>query len=107
MLYGIKCGIVGKRHIYKMSVAEMRILKWINENTWTYRIWNEEMRLKIEVTLLMKRWVRDAWDGFCKEVINATIRKSNSIQVEGIKKGRVRLKITLVEVGKKWCQLRN
>ena len=38
MLYGIKCGIVGKRHIYKMSVAKMRILKWINENTWTYRI---------------------------------------------------------------------
>lgn len=55
----------------------------------------------------MKRWVRDAWDGFCNEVIKATIRKRNLIQVERIKKGRVRLKITLVAVRKKWRQLRN
>ena len=32
MLYVIKCWAVKKQHIYKMSVAKMRMLKWINRN---------------------------------------------------------------------------
>lgn len=33
----------------KMSVAKMRILRFINENTWKDRIRNEEIHLKIGV----------------------------------------------------------
>ncbi len=36
-------------------------------------------------------------------VINAPVRKNDLIQVEGIKKGRKNLKMTLVRVVKKTC----
>jgi hypothetical protein len=31
MLYGTKCWAVKKQHIHKLSAAEMRKLRWINE----------------------------------------------------------------------------
>ena len=33
MLYGTECWIVKKQHIHKISVIEMRILRWISGNT--------------------------------------------------------------------------
>uniref|UniRef100_A0A2N9FWI1 FPL domain-containing protein n=1 Tax=Fagus sylvatica TaxID=28930 RepID=A0A2N9FWI1_FAGSY len=39
----------GKQHIYKMSVAEMRMLRWITRNTRNDRIRNEKIRLKMGV----------------------------------------------------------
>ena len=33
MLYGTECWVVKKQHIHKMSVAEIRLLRWINECT--------------------------------------------------------------------------
>ena len=41
------CWIVKKQHIHKISVAEMRMLRWINRNTQNNRIHNEEILLKI------------------------------------------------------------
>jgi len=32
MLYITKCWAVKNQHIYKISVAEMRMLRWISEN---------------------------------------------------------------------------
>ena len=49
MLYGTKFWVVKKQHIHKMNVIEMRIPRWISENTQKYIIWNEEIRLKIGV----------------------------------------------------------
>ena len=49
MLYGTKCWVVKKQHIYKMSVVEMRRLRWISGNTPKDRIQNEELHLKIGV----------------------------------------------------------
>ena len=40
---------VKKQHILKMSVAEMRMLRWISGNTRNDRIRNEEIFLKIGV----------------------------------------------------------
>jgi len=31
MVYGTECWAVKKQHIHNMSVAKMRILRWINE----------------------------------------------------------------------------
>ena len=33
MLYGIESSVVKKQHIYKRSVTEMKMLRWINKNT--------------------------------------------------------------------------
>ena len=33
MLYGTKYQAIKKKHIHKMSVVKMRILRWINGNT--------------------------------------------------------------------------
>ena len=50
---------VVKKHIHKMSAAEMRMLRWIGGNTRKDRIWNKEIHLKIGWPLLMKRF---SWD---------------------------------------------
>ena len=33
MLYGAECWAIKKQHIHKMSIAEMKILRWISGNT--------------------------------------------------------------------------
>ena len=42
-------GLLRSNIFIKMSVVEMRILRFINENTWKGRIRNEEIRLKIGI----------------------------------------------------------
>ena len=44
-----------KQHIYKMSVAKMRMLRWISENAHKNRIQNEEIYLKVGVTPINKK----------------------------------------------------
>ena len=45
-----------------MNVSKMRIVKWISWNISKDKIQNEEIHLKIKVTLLMKRWKEVNWD---------------------------------------------
>ena len=52
---GTECWVVRKQHIHKLSQAEMRILRWVSENTRKARILNEEYHLKIGVALLVKK----------------------------------------------------
>ena len=37
-LYGTECWSVNKQHIHKMSVAKVRMLRWISGNTWKDRV---------------------------------------------------------------------
>ena len=46
MLYGRECR-TKKQHIHKMSLAKMRLLRWISGNRQKDMIWIEEIRLKI------------------------------------------------------------
>lgn len=32
MIYGIECWTLKKKHIHEMSIAEMRMLRWISGN---------------------------------------------------------------------------
>jgi hypothetical protein len=52
MLYGTEYWAVKKKHIHKISVAEIRMLRWISGSTKKDVIQNEEIRLKIGVTLI-------------------------------------------------------
>ena len=65
---------------------------------------NGEIRLKIRVVPIDEKMRENRLKWFSHvqmRVINALLRKNEFIQVERIKKGRGRLKITLVETVKK------
>ena len=65
---------------------------------------NGEIRLKIRVVPIDEKMRENHLRWFSHvqmRVINALLRKNEFIQVERIKKGRGRLKITLVETVKK------
>ena len=87
----------------------MQMLRWMSENIRKNRIQNKEIHLKIRVTPIDEK-MREShlrWFGHVqRRAINAPIRKSELIPVEGTKRGRGRPKIILVEVKKKrTCQL--
>lgn len=47
MFNGTKYWVIKNKHIHKMIVTEMIMLRLISENTWKYRIKNEEIHLRI------------------------------------------------------------
>ena len=58
MLYGIKCWAIKKQNIHKMSLAKMRMLRWISINTRS-----EEICLKIRVAPIDEKIKkRHSWD---------------------------------------------
>ena len=60
-----KCWAIMKWHICKMSIVEMRMLRWISGNTWKDRIQNEEIHLKIGVVPIDEKMREDClrWFG--------------------------------------------
>jgi hypothetical protein len=50
MFFGIECWVVKKQLIHRMSVIEMRMLRWISGNRRKNIIRNKEICLKIGVT---------------------------------------------------------
>ena len=49
MLYDTECWLVKTRHTHRMKVAEMRMLRWICDNTIKDKIRNEVIRQKLDV----------------------------------------------------------
>ena len=67
----------------------MRMLRWLSGNTRKYRIQNEKTSFKIAVTLIDEKMKEShlRWFGHVqRRAINALVRKSELIQVEGTKK---------------------
>ena len=62
MLYDTKCQAAKKKHIHKMGVIEMRMLKWISGNTMKDMIQNKEIHLKIGVASIDEK-MSVLWDG--------------------------------------------
>ncbi len=52
MLYGSKCWAMKERHVSKIIVAEMRILKWMSSDTRLNKIRNESIRENVRVVLM-------------------------------------------------------
>jgi hypothetical protein len=48
-MYSVKCWVTKGQHVQKMSVAEMRMLRWICGNTRKDRIKNDDIRDKLGV----------------------------------------------------------
>ena len=68
MLYGAECWAVKEQHIQKMSVAEMRMLRWMSGKTRKDKIRNEIIRenLKVRPICEKMRENRLRWFGHVK-----------------------------------------
>ena len=89
----------------------MRMLRLKSVNMKKDRIWDEDILLKIKVVLINeKKWGRVIWDGlviFRGELLMHQWERVSWINLrEQKKKCRRRPKITLMEVVKRTCQLR-
>jgi hypothetical protein len=58
MLYGAECWATKGQHIQKMSVAEIRMLRWICGHTRKYRIRNDDIRDKLGVAPIQEKLVQ-------------------------------------------------
>ena len=48
MLYGAECWLTKRRHVQQLSVAEMRMLRWICDHTRRDRVRNDDIRDEIK-----------------------------------------------------------
>lgn len=50
MFYATECWTINKKYVNKMSVTEMRILRWMNRKTRNNRIKNESICVNLNIT---------------------------------------------------------
>jgi hypothetical protein len=50
MLYGAECWPTKNRDVQQLSVAEMRMLRWICGHTRRVQVWNDDIRERLGVT---------------------------------------------------------
>jgi hypothetical protein len=58
MLYGAKCWPTKRRHVQQLSVAEMRILRWMCGDTRRDRVRNDDIRDRIGVAPIAEKLVQ-------------------------------------------------
>jgi hypothetical protein len=58
MLYGAECWPTKRRHVQQLSVAEMRMLRWICGNTRRDRVRNDDIRERLEVAPVEEKLVQ-------------------------------------------------
>ena len=103
MLYGTKCWVTKKQQVIKMSVAEMRMLRWMCGKTRNDRIRNVNIRDMVGVALIEDN-IRERlrWFGhICRRPIDAVVRRSDTFIGNDSTKGMGRPNLTLDVVVKK------
>ena len=58
MLYGAECWPTKRRHVQQISIAEMRMLRWICGHTRRYRVRNDDIRDKLGVAPIEEKLVQ-------------------------------------------------
>jgi hypothetical protein len=58
MLYGAECWPTKRRHVQQLSVAEMRVLRWICDNTRRDQVWNDDIHVRLEVAPVEEKLVQ-------------------------------------------------
>jgi hypothetical protein len=93
-LYGAECWPTKRRHVQQLSVAEMRMLRWICGNTIRDRVRNDDIRERLGVAPVEEKLVQHRLRG--------VIRRSGNE-----KRGRGRPNLTWEESVKRdlkdWC----
>ena len=104
MLYGAECWPTKRQHVQKISVAEMRMLRWSCGHTRRDRIRNEDIREKLGVAPIEEKLVqyRLRWFGHIqRRPYDAPVRAGILGRAEGPKRGRGRPKMTWEEIIKR------
>jgi hypothetical protein len=97
MLYGVEYWVTKGQHIQKMSVAEMRMLRWICGHTKKDRIRNDDIRDKLGVAPIQEKLVehRLRWFGHIQRRLpEASVRSGILSRPENIRRGRGRPRLT-------------
>jgi hypothetical protein len=104
MLYGIECWPTKRRHVQQLSVAEMRMLRWICGHTRRDRVRNEDIRDRVGVASieekLVQHWLR--WLGHVqRRPPEAPVRSGVLDRVGSLRRGSGRPKLTWEEAVKR------
>jgi hypothetical protein len=110
MLYRAKCWPTKRRHVQQLSVAEMRILRWICGHTRRDRVRNDDIRKRLGVAPVEEKLVqhRLRWFGHMQRMPAEAPIHNGVIRWTGNKKrGRGRPNLTWEESVKRdlkdWC----
>ncbi|KAK9756043.1 hypothetical protein RND81_01G069300 [Saponaria officinalis] len=97
LLYGSECWAVKHCHIQKMSVAEMRMLRWMCGHTRKDRLRNEIIREKVKVAPIEDKMMENRlrWFGHVRRrPMEAPVRRLETWDTERVPKGKGRPKLT-------------
>ena len=97
MLYGAECWPTKRRHVQQISVAEMRMLRWIYGHTRRDRVRNDDIRDRLGVAPIEEKLVqhRLRWFGHVqRRPLDAPVRSEILSQNSNVKRGRGRPKLT-------------
>ncbi|KAL0906290.1 hypothetical protein M5K25_024773 [Dendrobium thyrsiflorum] len=100
MLYGAECWPLKEKHNIKLSVAEMRMLRWMSGFTLRDRMRNEHIREKVGIAPVEDK-IRESrlrWFGHIKRrPSDDPVRKVEVLDLPYVKRGRGRPKKTWLE----------
>ena len=91
-----KCWATKRQHIQKMSVSEMRMLRWMCGRTRMDKIRNEDIRERVGVAPIEEKIIqhRLRWFGHVqRRPMEAPIRRGVLYRTEDTKKGRGRARL--------------
>ena len=100
MLYGAECWPTKRRHVQQLSVAEMRMLRWICGHTRRDRVRNDDIRDRLGVAPIEEKLVqhRLRWFGHVQQrPLEAPVRSGILSQDSNVKRGRGRPMLTWEE----------
>jgi len=95
LLYDTECWAIKRYHAQKMSVAEMRMLRWICGKTRRDKMRNEDILIKIGVASIEEkmRENRLQWFGHVRRrSTNALVRRVELINLGEVKRAKGRSK---------------
>jgi hypothetical protein len=97
MVYGAECWATKGQYIQKMSVAEIRMLRWICGYTRKDRIRNDDIRDKVGVAPIQEKLVQHhlRWFGHIqRRPPETSVRSGILSHLENTRRGRGRSRLT-------------
>ena len=107
MLYGAECCPTKRRHVQQISVAEMRMLRWICGHIRMDRVRNDDIRDRLGVAPIEEKLVqhRLRWFGHVKRRPSETPVHCGVLSRDtNVRRGRGRLKLTWKETIKRYLK---